>query len=113
MLRNSGAKKNKFGNWNSNLTLGTLIVYTLYNTERVHIETGYMERYGSRSSLFKKLDGKKLDPCGDRRQFGPGFIIRKSRIPAIIKLKSMNPRMTILILYIIIIYIIYNNNISI
>ncbi|VVC24539.1 Reverse transcriptase domain [Cinara cedri] len=102
MPRNSGAKENKYGNRKSNLFSGTWNVRTLFHTGATHIITREVERYGfiivaTQETRWQEIGSLEINnhtiffkKCDDRRQFGTGFIVHKSFVPAVKEFKFKN-----------------------
>jgi len=82
--------------------MGTWNILTLFNTGTTHIVTWEVARYGLKIVAIQETRWQETESleiinhtiffrkCDDRRQFGTGFIIHKSLVPAVKEFKSVN-----------------------
>jgi hypothetical protein len=98
------------GNWKNALYFGTWNVRTLFKTGAAQGVVSEIERYRLKVVALQEIrwsDSGSVDiedttvfygKCNDQRQFGTGFAVHKSLIPAIKDFRYVNPRISILTL---------------
>jgi len=108
--RISGDNGKTTGNWKNSLLFGTWNVRTLFKTGAAQGVVSEIERYRLKVVALQEIrwsDSGSVDiqdttvfygKCNDQRQFGTGFAVHKSLIPAIKDFKDVNPRISILTL---------------
>lgn len=94
MPRNSGTRNNKIANWKMALLIETLNVQTLFKTGSMNCMMQKIERYKVKLVALQEIrwsDSSSINTsdttilygkCNNQRQFGTGFAIHKSLVPA-------------------------------
>ncbi|KAL4104718.1 hypothetical protein QTP88_020000 [Uroleucon formosanum] len=108
--RISGDNGKTTGNWKNALLFGTWNVRTLFKTGAAQGVVSEIERYRLKVVALQEIRWRDLGSvdiqdttvfygkCNDQRQFGTGFAVHKSLIPAIKDFRDVNPRISILTL---------------
>lgn len=107
MPQNSGARNNKIGNWKMALHIGTWNVRTLFKTESMNFVVQKIERQRIKLVALQEIRWRDTcskntgdtillyGMCNNQRQYGTGFAVYKSLVPAIREFRDINPRITL------------------